>query len=147
MNSLQDVQIGMEIVNISIQDAEPPTSRVMEAFKAVETAKQGADTAVNNARQYRNEQIPAAEAEADKIVQEAEARKQARIAEAESGGDEKTSFLRDNGGYSSGTESDHHGREYPVRFTARLICRCRRKFRSGRHSWRHFRKQQPCRQQ
>lgn len=83
VNSLQDVQIGMEIVNISIQDAEPPTSRVMEAFKAVETAKQGADTAVNNARQYRNEQIPAAEAEADKIVQEAEARKQARIAEAE----------------------------------------------------------------
>ena len=83
VNSLQNVQIGMEIVNISIQDAEPPTSRVMEAFKAVETAKQGADTAVNNAKQYRNEQIPAAEAEADKIVQEAEARKQARIAEAE----------------------------------------------------------------
>ncbi len=75
--------IGIEIVNITVQDAEPPTSEVMQAFKAVETAKQGADTAVNNAKQYQNEQIPAAEAEADRIIQDAEAAKQTRIAEAE----------------------------------------------------------------
>ena len=55
----------------------------MSAFKSVETAKQGADTAVNNANRYRNEQIPGAEAEADKIIQAAEAAKASRIAEAE----------------------------------------------------------------
>ena len=83
VDALSDADIGMEVVNLSVQDAEPPTTAVLKAFKAVETAKQGADTAVNNANQYQNEQIPAAEAQADKILQQAEARKEARIAEAE----------------------------------------------------------------
>ena len=83
VSALIDADIGIEVVNLSIQDAEPPTNVVMQAFKAVETAKQGADTAVNNAKQYQNEQIPAAEANADKITQQAEAQKEARIAEAE----------------------------------------------------------------
>ena len=83
VDALSDADIGMEVVNLSVQDAEPPTTAVLKAFKAVETAKQGADTAVNNANQYQNEQIPAAEAQADKILQQAAARKEARIAEAE----------------------------------------------------------------
>ena len=83
VDALEEADIGLEVVNLSIQDAEPPTSNVMQAFKAVETAKQGADTAVNNAKQYQNEQIPAAEANADKITQQAQAKKEARIAEAE----------------------------------------------------------------
>ncbi|MBQ9065810.1 MAG: FtsH protease activity modulator HflK [Blautia sp.] len=81
--ALTDDNIGLQIVNITVQDAEPPTSDIVGAFKAVETAKQGKDTAVNNAKQYQNEQIPAAEASADKIIQNAEGKKQARIAEAE----------------------------------------------------------------
>lgn len=79
--SAQD--IGILLVNITIQDAEPPTTEVMEAFKAVETAKQGKETAINNANKYRNEKLPAAEAQIDKIVKEAEATKKARINEAE----------------------------------------------------------------
>ena len=81
--SLSEENIGLQIVNITVQDAEPPTTEIVGAFKAVETAKQGKDTAINNAKQYQNEQIPAAEANADKIIQNAEAQKQARIAEAE----------------------------------------------------------------
>ncbi len=80
---LAEQDIGLQIVNIQVQDAEPPTDEIVQAFKAVETAKQGKDTAVNNANKYRNEQIPAAEASADKITQLAEAQKAARIAEAE----------------------------------------------------------------
>ena len=75
--------IGLQVVNITVQDAEPPTDEIVREFKAVETAKQGKDTAINNANKYRNQQIPAAEANADKIVQSAEAGKAARIAEAE----------------------------------------------------------------
>lgn len=78
---LQD--IGLTLVNISIQDSEPPTQEIMKAFKAVETAKQGKETAINNANKYQNEKLPAAEAEADEIVKDAEARKQTRINEAE----------------------------------------------------------------
>ena len=78
---LQD--IGIQLVNISIQDAEPPTAEVVEAFKAVETAKQGKETAINNANKYRSEQLPQAEAEVDQILKVAEAEKEARINEAE----------------------------------------------------------------
>lgn len=82
IKSLEDTKIGLAVQNITIQDSEPPTEDIIAAFKAVETAKQGADTAKNNALQYKNEQIPKAEAKADKIVQNATASKDARIAEA-----------------------------------------------------------------
>ncbi|MBR5969070.1 MAG: FtsH protease activity modulator HflK [Lachnospiraceae bacterium] len=83
IQELEEMNIGLQVANVSIQDAEPPTDAVIEAFKAVETAKQGADTAVNNAKRYQSERVPAAEAEADRIIQAAEAEKAARIAEAE----------------------------------------------------------------
>ena len=80
---LSDNAIGLTVVNITIQDAEPPTDEIVQAFKSVETAKQGKETAINNAKKYQNEQLPKAEAQADQIIQNAEAGKQARIAEAE----------------------------------------------------------------
>lgn len=80
---LEKRNIGLQVVNILIQDVEPPTQAVIDAFKSVETAKQGADTTINNAKKYQSEQLPKAEAEADKIIQRAEAKKQSRIAEAE----------------------------------------------------------------
>lgn len=82
IDKLEVYDIGIQLVNITIQDAEPPTEEVSMAFKEVETAKQGKETSVNNANKYRNEMIPAAEAEADRIIQEAEADKQERINEA-----------------------------------------------------------------
>ncbi len=82
LDKLEDYDIGIQLVNITIQDATPPTTEVENAFKEVETAKQGKDTALNNANKYRNEQIPGAEAESDKILQDAEATRQQRINEA-----------------------------------------------------------------
>lgn len=83
MAQLEIQDIGIQLVNLSIQDAEPPTTAVIEAFKAVETAKQGKETAINNANKYRSEQMPQAEAEVDQIKKQAEATKEARINEAE----------------------------------------------------------------
>lgn len=82
LDKLEEYDIGIQLVNITIQDATPPNSEVEMAFKEVETAKQGKETALNNANKYRNEQIPNAEAEADRILQDAEATKQERINEA-----------------------------------------------------------------
>lgn len=82
LDKLEDYDIGIALVNITIQDATPPNAEVENAFKEVETAKQGKETALNNANKYRNEQIPGAEAESDRILQEAEAAKQERINEA-----------------------------------------------------------------
>lgn len=82
LDKLEEYDIGIQPVNITIQDATPPNSEVEMAFKEVETAKQGKETAVNNANKYRNEQIPNATAQSDKILQDAEASKQERINEA-----------------------------------------------------------------
>ena len=83
VEELAEQDIGLQVVNITIQDAEPPTAEIIQAFKSVETAKQGAETKINQARKYQSEQIPAADATADRIIQSAEAQKAARIAEAE----------------------------------------------------------------
>ena len=78
IKELEKRQTGLMLVNVTIQDAEPPTTEVSQAFKSVESAKQQADTNRNNAEQYQNEQIP----KADAIIQEANATKQERINEA-----------------------------------------------------------------
>lgn len=81
IEELEAMDIGIQLVNITIQDAEPPTDDVMVAFKMVETAKQGMETSINNAVKYENEQLPLAQAEIDRILQEAEAAKAERINE------------------------------------------------------------------
>lgn len=83
LQKLEDQPLGIQIVNITIQDAEPPTTEVMQAFKAVETAKQERETIINNANKYRNEKLPEAEADVDNILQEANTTKTQRINEAE----------------------------------------------------------------
>ena len=80
---LEQYQIGLTLVDVKIQDAEPPTQEVIEAFKAVETAKQQAETVINDAKAYQNAQLPQAQAEADKLIQNAEYLKQKRINEAQ----------------------------------------------------------------
>ena len=79
---LSEYEIGLTLVDVKIQDAEPPTRDVIEAFKAVETAKQKAETVINDAKAYQNAQLPKAQAQADQLVQNAEYLKQKRINEA-----------------------------------------------------------------
>jgi membrane protease subunit HflK len=79
---LDQYDIGLTLIEVRIQDAEPPTNDVIEAFKAVETAKQNAEAVVNEAMAYQNAQLPDAKAKADKLLQDAEYLKQKRINEA-----------------------------------------------------------------
>lgn len=79
---LADYDIGLTLVDVKIQDAEPPTQEVIEAFKAVETAKQKAETVINDAKAYQNAQLPQAQAKADKLIQNAQYLRQKRINEA-----------------------------------------------------------------
>ncbi len=75
--------IGIQITNAVIQDADVPTTEVAQAFKNVEDAKQGMETAINNANADANTRLPKANADADKIIKDAQAQKEALIAEAE----------------------------------------------------------------
>ncbi len=79
---LAEYEIGLTLVDVKIQDAEPPTQEVIEAFKAVETAKQKAETVINDAKAYQNAKLPEAQAQADKLIQNAEYLKQKRVNEA-----------------------------------------------------------------
>ena len=79
---LSEYDIGLTLVDVRIQDAEAPTQEVIEAFKAVETAKQRAEAVINDAKAYQNAQIPQAQAQADQAIQNAEYLKQKRINEA-----------------------------------------------------------------
>ena len=54
---LEEYDIGLTLVDVKIQDAEPPTQEVIEAFKAVETAKQQAQAVINDAKAYQNAQF------------------------------------------------------------------------------------------
>ena len=75
--------IGIQITNAVIQDAEVPTTEVAQAFKNVEDAKQGMETAINNANADKNTRLPQANAEADKIKKDAQAKKESLIAQAQ----------------------------------------------------------------
>lgn len=79
---LNEYNIGLTLIDVKIQDAEPPTNEVIEAFKAVETAKQQAETVLNDAIAYKNAQLPQAQSQADKLIQNAQYLKQKRINEA-----------------------------------------------------------------
>lgn len=79
---LTEYDIGLMLIDVKIQDSEPPTYEVIEAFKAVETAKQLAETVVNQAMAYSNAELPQAQAAADQLLQNAEYLMQARINEA-----------------------------------------------------------------
>ena len=79
---LSEYDIGLMLTDVKIQDSEPPTDEVTQAFKAVETAKQNAETVINEAQAYENAKIPAAKAEADSLIQNAEYLRQKRINEA-----------------------------------------------------------------
>ena len=83
MNRLAAENIGVTVRSVAIQDAEPPTAEVINAFKAVEDAKQNAETVVNGATAYKNQKLPAAEAQVKSIVESATADKAARVAEAQ----------------------------------------------------------------
>ena len=82
IKALDRYDIGITTTNITIQDIEPPSDEVSNAFKEVENAKQAKDTELNNAKAYANEKLPEARAEADRITKASEAVKEARIQEA-----------------------------------------------------------------
>ncbi len=80
---LTEYDIGLTLIDVRIQDSEPPTQEVNEAFKAVETAKQQAEAVVNEAKAYENAQMPNAEAQVLQIQLDAEYQYAKRLNEAE----------------------------------------------------------------
>lgn len=83
MEKLEVNDIGVQIIDVKVNDSEPPTEDVAKAFRDVETAKQEREMVLNQANEYRNRRLPEARAKADRIMKEAEAFKTSRVAEAQ----------------------------------------------------------------
>ncbi|MBP1926625.1 membrane protease subunit HflK [Sedimentibacter acidaminivorans] len=79
VTKLENYDLGVQLLDVKIQDSEPPTAEVIAAFKNVETAKQEKETRINEALAYKNKTLPAAESQADKLVREAESFRESRI--------------------------------------------------------------------
>ena len=82
VTKLENYDLGVQMLDVKIQDSQPPTQEVIQAFKEVETAKQEKETRINEALAYKNKTLPAAESNADKLVREAESYKESKINEA-----------------------------------------------------------------
>ncbi len=82
VSKLENYDLGVQLLDVKIQDSEPPTQQVIAAFKEVETAKQEKETRINEALAYRNKTLPAAESNADKLIREAESYRESKINEA-----------------------------------------------------------------
>ncbi len=63
---------GIDIVAVKLQNIMPPEGEVQDAFEDVNKAIQDMNTLINEGKQYYNQEIPAAQGEADKIISEAE---------------------------------------------------------------------------
>lgn len=79
--TMNSYNAGINIISIQLKDAAYPP-RVAAAFLDVAAAGQDAETRKNEAKQYQNEIVPAARAEANSILQRAEAYKARIVAEA-----------------------------------------------------------------
>lgn len=70
--ALQYYDAGVEVVEVVIQDVQPP-EQVQDAFEDAIKAREDRERLINQAEAYRNEVIPRAEGEAARIREEAQA--------------------------------------------------------------------------
>lgn len=91
---------GIKIVGVQLQDVNPPPD-VDAAFRDVAGAREDKNAAINEANAYKNEVIPTARGEAEKLKNDATAYAANRIAEAEAA---VTAYQQLYGQYKNGTE-------------------------------------------
>jgi membrane protease subunit HflK len=75
-------EMGVKIVRVQLQDAQPPNEAVREAFLDVTRALEKKEERILDAERYKNENLPIARGEAAAMVNDAEAYKERRINEA-----------------------------------------------------------------
>ena len=63
---------GIEIVAVKLQNIMPPEGEVQDAFEDVNKAIQDMNSLINEGKQYYNQEIPAAQGEAEKMIAQAE---------------------------------------------------------------------------
>jgi modulator of FtsH protease HflK len=78
---LDNYKMGVNIERVQLLRVDPP-QYVIDAYRDVQNAKQDKAREINKAHSYRNDIVPRARGEAEKILQEADAYKQKVVAAA-----------------------------------------------------------------
>lgn len=91
---LDRVGAGVSLVGVELADLAPPP-RVRKAFEAVQTARIEADTRVNEADQYAEKTVPAARAQARKLLRDADADAVGRVGQARAAADAFTALAEE----------------------------------------------------
>jgi membrane protease subunit HflK len=79
--TLDNYQSGIQITQVQMQKVDPP-SQVIDAFRQVQAARIGAESAQNEAQAYANRVLPDARGRSEQIKQAAEAYREQTVAEA-----------------------------------------------------------------
>ncbi len=79
---LEDYKAGVMITSVNLGDVQPPRE-VADAFAEVVRAGQNQQQLINEAEQYRNQQLRLADGEAAKLIEDASAYKASTVAQAE----------------------------------------------------------------
>jgi membrane protease subunit HflK len=87
---LDRYQAGVQITQVQMQKVTPP-QQTIDAFREVQAARIGAESAQNEAQAYANRVIPDARGRSAKIVQDAEAYREQTVQEAKG---QTSRFLR-----------------------------------------------------
>ncbi len=80
--TLDGYQSGIEIVNVNLQQVDPP-EKVLGAFRDVQAARADKESRINEATAYLNEIIERAQGQSEQITQSAQAYKEEGVARAE----------------------------------------------------------------
>ena len=81
-DTLSSYQAGIEVVAVNLLKVDPP-AQVIDAFRDVQTARADLETARNQADAYRNDILPRARGDAQKMILDAEAYRQEVVARAQ----------------------------------------------------------------
>jgi membrane protease subunit HflK len=79
--TLDKYEAGVQITQVQMQKVDPP-SQTIDAFREVQAARIGAESAQNEAQAYANRVIPDARGRSAQITQAAEAYREQTVAEA-----------------------------------------------------------------
>ena len=79
--TLDNYQAGVQISQVQMQKVDPP-AQTIDAFREVQAARIGAESAQNEAQAYANRVIPDARGRSAQIIQAAEAYREQTVAEA-----------------------------------------------------------------
>jgi len=91
--TLDQYQVGLEVVTVKLQDVDPP-NQVSDAFKDVISAQQDKERLINEARGYANDVVPKARGQAAQLLNEAEGYSAAKVQDA-SGAAQRFTALQD----------------------------------------------------